>query len=479
MAAKVSAKRLANPALRSKIPTAQLPLKYRKMREANARKAAANDPNALTAPLTPASLDAQVAAQTNLYAAPAQLELDTARATHDRMSATIPAWFKDFRDAEALATEKTKQAYGAALGVQQNTMTSTAALDASQQQAMQGSMQADAAARGATVDPQIAATAQQAASSRLATQAAQQGLTVGLGAAQTSYSAGRERAGAAQQITAQLDEARRGRDIDVAGGKLALQKGQFATKTRQELIDAEHTKQLENKAFGLDVEKAKIDATQTDQKLQLDAEKLKTQQELNDARLTNDQARIAIAQRNADIADRRANTYATSVANGVAKKKKASAKATASTGAARKDISFALSHIPKLLAHHPPKQQKDSKTGKVTMVTDKNGKPIPGDRPLSQGEVRDLLENGKIGGRKIPHDAINAALKLLDKQHGGYLDAAQIAGLRAAYPGIHIGSLGYTTKNGRARKRAKLKTYSTLADLVTGGGAPAHSKTRP
>ena len=467
-----------NPGTRSKVPTSQLPAKYRAMRASNQRRAAANDPEALTAPLTPATLDARVAADTALYAAPAERELAGQRAVHGQMQAAVPVWYQDYRNSLAQATQRTQQAYGAALGVQQNVANTTSALDAQQGAQLQQGMQADAAARGASVDPSIAATAQQAATSRRAQMDAQQGLTAGLGAAQTGYRAGQEIVGAGQQLSASLDEAARGRNLDKAGDKLAVQKGQFATETRQKLIDAEHTKQLERKAFGLSVEKAKADADRDAKQLQLDQEKLTAQQALNDAKLTNDQARIAIAQGNLDVARNRASTYATSTANaGKAKVRKP----TAATGAARKDVSFALSHIPKLLKHRPPQQTKDKKTGKVTMKTDDQGKPIPGNRTLTRGEVRDLLETGKIGGRKIPHDAVNAALKLLEP-NGGYLDAAQIRGLRAAYPGIRIGSLGYPTANsrkGKAKAKAKAKPKPKPKAMAYDPNATPLSQTRP
>lgn len=336
MAQKLSASRVAllsrNPATRSKVPTAQLSAKHRAMRSANAAKvkarSAATDPEALTAPLNPTTLDAQVQASANLYAAPAEQEIAGQRAVSQHQMTVIPAWFQDYQNALSQSTQRTAQAYSAALGVQQNVANSSSALDANQRAAQQQQMQTDATARGATLDPAGAARDQQAAASRRSMLDAQQQHTAAIGAHEVAFRGAREAVGAGQKLTALTDEARRGRNIDVAAGKLALEKGQYAVKTRQDLINTEHTKQLERKAFGLESAKAAADAetdatnaqtkaTSVKVRAKTEAAKLRLREAENDAkalldaaRLTNDATMIRIAEGQLKVAQQRARAYA-------------------------------------------------------------------------------------------------------------------------------------------------------------------------
>jgi phage gp46-like protein len=261
-AAQVKA-RLADPGKRSTIPTSQLPAKYRTMRAravaSRKRTATLDDPAALTAPLTPRGLAEQVAASTDLaYSAPTQ-ELQGQRGVNAQMQANIPAWFDGFQASLARATAVQQAATANAVAAQQNAANTTSALDTAQQGTQQASMAADAQSRGATVDPQIAATAQQAAMSRRGSMDAFTGLQAGLGAATVGLAANREVVGAGQRVTAQQAERNVGLNLDRTAQALATDKGNYATTFRQKLIDAEHTKQLENKAFNLDTEKAQAD----------------------------------------------------------------------------------------------------------------------------------------------------------------------------------------------------------------------------
>lgn len=461
-AAKV-AKLSKNPGTRSKVPTAQLAPKYQKMRKANAARAATNDPNALTAPLTPRTLDQQVQAQTSLYAAPAEQALNDRQAVSNQMAVNIPSWFADYQAAQQHATDQTKTAYGAAIGASQNAAASGSALDAQQQATQQAQMQADATIRGGTVDPAIAAQAQQASASRRAGVDTQTALTSGLGAAQTAYRAGQQTVGAAQKLQAQQGEAQRSRNIATDRGTLAAKKGDFATTTRQKLIDAEHTKQLENKAFGLNVQKAADATAATSAKIALDAKGLQLKQQtaaaakvLNAAKLTNDQAKIQIAQQNADTAAKRETDYAT----GRASKAAGKGKTPAVNGAARKDVDYALNQIQQLRQHVQPVKvpATDSKgnviPNKFVTKLDARGNPVTkGGKAPSDAQIRDALLNGSGPLRNVPDAAITAALSLLGP--GGSLSSKEIAKLRAAYPGIHIQGLGYTTERQQQVKLRK------------------------
>lgn len=263
--AKLSSARVAsmskNPGTRSKVPTSQLAPKYRRMRKANEAAKVANDPAALTAPMTPHTLGQQVTAASNLAYGGAEQQLGQQAAQSQQIQGQIPQYFADYMASLNRATDTTKQAYGAAIGVQQNGINTMAGLDAQNASQMQTGMQANAAASGQTVDPATLQLATQAALSRRQTATDQQGLTAGLGAGQTAYRAGQETVGAGQQLTARLDEGARGRVISGKRLQLAKDKGNFAVTTRQKLIDAEHTKQLENKAFDLNTVKAANDVS--------------------------------------------------------------------------------------------------------------------------------------------------------------------------------------------------------------------------
>lgn len=257
------AQKLKNPGTRSKVPTSQLPAKYKKMRLANQKRAANNDPNALTAPLTPKTLGQQVQASTNLEFGDAERNLASQQQQAQQTAASIPSWFQQYQAALQNATDQTKAAYAAAAAGQQNAVNSTYGLDQAAWQKQQGQMAQGAAISGTQLDPALAQQAQQAALSRRQAGDTQTGLTYGLGATQTAYRGGQQVVGAERQVQAQQQQDARIRGLGRDAGALALKKGDYATTTRQKLIDSEHTKQLENKAFGLDVQRVANDASQS------------------------------------------------------------------------------------------------------------------------------------------------------------------------------------------------------------------------
>lgn len=253
------------PAERKLKPKVRAKVKAPAKKKPAAPKVAPFDANA---PLTAETLNQNVQAATDLQFGGAQAALQGQVGVHQRMQANIPAWFAEYQNALAQSTNRTQQAYAGATQVGQNAAATAGALDAQQRAALGQTAQADAATRGATVDPALAAQGQQAAASRQAMMAAQTGLTAGLGAAETAYRSNREVVGAGQKLSAQQDEATRGRNIGVQAIDLARQKGAAAATTRQKLIDTEHTKLLENKAFGLNQAKAEADVQQTAAALQ-------------------------------------------------------------------------------------------------------------------------------------------------------------------------------------------------------------------
>jgi hypothetical protein len=332
-AAQVKA-RLADPKKRTTIPTAQLPAKYQAMRArakagkatpgkaAPATDAALDDPAALTAPLTPRTLGEQVAAQTNLAYSGQQTALQGQQGVHAQMETNIPAWFQAYNDTLAHASAAQERANAAAVAAQQNAADTSTAVDSQQRASLQSGLQADAITRGATVDPSVAATGQQAAASRRSSMDAFTGLQAGIGAATAGLAANRQVVAAGQGLSALQGERNVGLNLDRTAQTLAADRGNFAVTARQKLIDSEHTKTLENKAFDLNTQKAvdevkiagdKIKAkVHTDSvKARLARDKLEAQKEMDKATRSNNHARIEIAKKNLRVAERRAKAYET------------------------------------------------------------------------------------------------------------------------------------------------------------------------
>lgn len=359
------------------------------------------DTTTFNQPLNDRTLAEQVAAQTALAYGGQEQALAGQRAVGAQMQRNIPAWYQDYQNALAQATQQTGGAYAGALGAQATTAATSSALDAQQRAALNTGMQQDAATRGATVDPAIAAQGQQAAASRRSQLDQFAGLTAGQGAAQVAFGANRQVVGAGQKLTAQLAEAQRGRNLDVAGRQLAGEKGQYAATARQKLIDTEHTKQLENAAFGLEGQKAQLDA----------ANKQATLQERRRARVTSN--------RNADESRQISQGHLTEQQRHNQTQEKLAAARLKGTGGLspaevqrrrregakiQADIDTATSDAKSLRSGKIPVRTPD---GKVEM--DKDGKPTQRTRAVTESEIRSALRK-KYKDRDIANAAMDLAL---------------------------------------------------------------------
>lgn len=389
---------------------------------------------AKTAPAAPAldPMDAQVLAATALQYGGADQALAGQRGIHQQQTAAIPGYFQEYQAGLARATQAQQAANAMALGAQQNAINTSSALDAQQRAALTGQMQSDAAARGATVDPAIAATAQQAAAARRSTADASLGLTAQLGGAEVGYRAGRQAVGAGQRLTALTDEARRGRAIE--GQQLALnrEKGAFAVATKQKMQEAAHTRELENKAFGLNVAKAEADVA---------ADRARIQESRRARTTTNrnvDQSRAqqrAIAERRlaeSERANRRREELAAARLRTTAKTKpdKQAAKDAAKV---RNNVNTAAADARTL--RNAPIQIKDPKTNKPTGKT----------RKLTESEIRANLRK-----RYKDADVANAAMDIAILGHIGPVNARRLR------------------KRGITVPKAWLPKRKTLAEIAQG-----------
>jgi hypothetical protein len=367
------------------------------------KKPAVVEADPFNTPLTPETLAQQVAAQAGLAYGGQEQEISGQRAVSAQMQRNIPAWYQDYQNALAMATQQRQGAYAGAQAAQANTAASSSALDAQQRAQTGQAMQADAATRGATVDPALAVQSQQAAASRRGTLDQMSSLTAATGAAEVAYGANRQVVGAGQKLSAQLGEAQRGRNIDTAAQELAGEKGQYATSTRQKLIDSEHTKQLENKAFGLNVEKAKAD-------VQIKTASLANQRA---ARVTSnrnaDQSRGISAQRAAETARHNRTQEQTAAAR--LAKTKAGGLTPAQRAARAKEalktkgqIDTAAADVKTLRGTAVPVTTPD---GKVEVG--KDGKPTQRTRKLTESEIRAGIRK-KYKDRDIANAAMDLAI---------------------------------------------------------------------
>lgn len=374
-----------------------------KTKTAVTKKAPAAEADPFNTPLTPETLAQQVAAQAGLAYGGQEQEIAGQRAVSAQMQRNIPAWYQDYQNALAMATQQRGAAYAGALGAQQNVANQSSALDAQQRAQTGQAMQADAASRGATVDPALAQQSQQAAASRRGALDQMAGLTAATGAAEVAFGANRQVVGAGQRLTAQLGEAQRGRSIDTAAQRLAGEKGSFSANARQKLIDNEHTKQLENKAFGLNVVKAQQDAEQAQQ----------TAADRRRARVTTnanaDASRSVSEQRAAETA--RHNRTQEQIARDRLAKTKAGGLTPAQRAARAKEaqktrgqIDTAAADVKTLRGTAVPVTTPD---GKVEL--DKDGKPTQRTRKLTEGEIRAGIRK-KYKDRDIANAAMDLAI---------------------------------------------------------------------
>lgn len=456
--------RLADPRMRTTIPTAQLPAKYQAMRaRAKAGKAATaalDDPAALTAPLTPRTLAEQVQASTDLQFGEQDRTLQGQRAVNAQMATNIPAWFQGYQNSLAQAASAQERANAAAVAAQQQAADSSSALDSQQRASLQSGLQADAATRGATVDPNIAATGQQAAAARRSSMDAFTGLQAGIGAATSGLAANRQVVAAGQQVSALQGERNVGLNLDRAAQALATDKGNYATTFRQKLVDAEHTKQLENKAFGLDVEKAQADVQS----------KAATLQDRARARATTnrnaDQSRSETARHNRAM---EAQARARLAAKGAGGKPRTAGQKAKDT-ATRDQIKYTISQITQLRSHKQPVMVPEEKNGKKTgrfvpKLDAKTGKPALAPANLTPLQIRRALENGEGPLTKVERDIYNAALDVQDR---GFISAANVKALHAR--GISIAALGFPTE-AQSRKKAKARPRADTGDILAGSKA--------
>lgn len=407
-----------------------------------AKSKAAAKPRRPPAPPPVDPMDAQVIAATALQYGEADRALAGQRAVHQQQTAALPGYFQQYQDALRQATQVTAGAYGNAAAIQQNAANTTSVLDAQQQAALTGQMRTDAQARGATVDPAIAAQAQQAAMARRSTADAFTGLTGTLGAAETGFRANRQVVGAGQRLTAQRDEMNRGAAIEQQAGQLGREKGAFAVTAKQKLQDAAHTKKLEEAAFGLSVQKAETDVASDQARLD-EARRARETSDRNADQTRDLSAERVQLQREKDAYQRR---------NKLGPYAPRAAKAGGATAQQKKDAAKIRNNINTAAA--------DARTlrgANVDIEDPKTRKPTGKTRKMTESEIRAQLRK-----RYKDADIANAAMDLAIK---GYVSAENQRRLKDR--GIKLPASWLPKRKPKAKG---------LAGLITGGGSSMSSK---
>lgn len=251
-----------DPATRPKVPDAILrrinPEAYRQ-RVRNRQQAAPVVPGGS---ITNRDLDREVAAAVGERYAPIEGQLAQQYARSEAMQQRIPEWFNYYRQqvqglglADAAAAQYAKDQITGLGGA----LAASAASAAGQDQA---AMAADAAIRGATVDPAGLERALQASAVNTADLGTLAALQVQLGKNSGDYWRGQEGVSEQAKVQQLLAEEAVRRQIDEDVRQLAREKGDFATTFRADRTDREHQRALERAAFGLKESEAAADAQQ-------------------------------------------------------------------------------------------------------------------------------------------------------------------------------------------------------------------------
>jgi hypothetical protein len=198
-----------------------------------------------------------VGSAANLKYGGAERDLQAQQRISAQQSANVGSWYDQYKADVARANASTAQGYQQATQGVYNQSNTARVQDAAQAQKLDQAAQAQAALRGTSAGPSVAP---QAAAARQALSNSFGGMLATQGAAQRAYgnvqysNAGGMKASA---LTAELANRRK---LDQQARDLATEKGQYAVEYGQSLRDKEHTKRLENAAYGLKAQDSAIAA---------------------------------------------------------------------------------------------------------------------------------------------------------------------------------------------------------------------------
>lgn len=279
----------------------KLRIKQHRQRVQAKKRAQLDDPRGVTAPLTPRTLKRETKAAVRLRYGQEESALRGQVRASGQQQRNITDWYGQYQQAVEHARNATAEGYANAAAQIGQTANTSQASDQTARQQMIAKMQADAASRGATVDPTIAATGQQAEASRRTGLDEQQAATVRTGANQNAYLADVGRIGVGRTVQAHEQETSRKRAIKTQLAGLKGEKGDYAVQYRTNARNTERTNLATEAALGLKKKDLKqkirqqgITNRQADARLSLTA--------------AHNAALEAIAQQNANTSAGRART---------------------------------------------------------------------------------------------------------------------------------------------------------------------------
>lgn len=207
------------------------------------------DASSKAAPVDPFQQAASQAADIKYN--PAQQSIAGEQNVSDQTQKNIPNWYDTYLNQVQSARDATATAYQQAEQRVRDAATASTTQAVGQNNQTQQQMSADAARRGATLDPSTFATANQAAQSRQGSQNSFAGLVGSQGATATTAFDNRKTTGAGDKVAQQVLETRRRGSIDARLSSLLTEKGQYQNQQVAALKDAAQKSALENAAFGL------------------------------------------------------------------------------------------------------------------------------------------------------------------------------------------------------------------------------------
>jgi hypothetical protein len=235
-----------------------------KQRKAHGERVKSFDPNTLTAPLIPRTLDAELKSALRLKYGGEESQLQNQLGVSQAMHPRIDDWFGQYRQAIKDAETRSAQATTDATNTLTAARDTGQATDEANRAKLQQQAQADAQSRGATYSTEGDQRAQQAAAARAGLLNSQIGLIGGQGASSRTLLANREATAAGQQGQEHLSESGRERDVRKALQTLEVGKGDYALQYRAQARQNERQNLATLEALGINKEKNVVAAALAD-----------------------------------------------------------------------------------------------------------------------------------------------------------------------------------------------------------------------
>ncbi len=417
---------------------------------------------AAVAPVDPYAAAVDAAARTKYE--PVQQALTAQQGAQENRGGDLNAWYDRYKQAVAQATSANQQATQQAVGGLGALGNAAAANDLAGQAQVTQQMQADAASRGATVDPQVAVQMQQGSAVRGQNLAGSQAVQIGQGVQQTALDQQKNVAGEGTRVASLMENAARMRELQGKGTDLSREIGDFKTTYKDKLKQDEQQARLEQYLATGKLEndtaevKIKAAAVQTAAQKAAADRRDKAQKRIIARRGQRTQAKGAAAQRriqqqNADANTTRANKPSGGSGGSRNGSSKSAYRTPAQQATATKDLGLAKSVASEL-------RRKGGSRARARQAL-LNGINKPGstvstiavpDNPSTPQNEEQRVSTSVPGKKRDPINELTARIALDQVFNpGGLLSPETVKLMRAA--GISVASTGARTRSGSGRKR--------------------------